>query len=112
MLNDNETSEFLINNNTFDVSSQKFDRYEQQNGVDDVKVFDTNGEYVDTILTDANHFVTSENVAALINGSSSPSSLYSENADDGVRLPCTTNVSIFDLSINDVLWFDFWSRGF
>lgn len=84
----NQTSEFLISNNTIlPVSSHIFNGHE--NGVDDAKVFDTNGDYVDTVLTDANHSVTSENVTTLINVA------YNQNADDdGVRLPCTTDVSI------------------
>lgn len=71
----NETSEFLISNNTIAVSSRIFNG----NGVHDVKVFDTNGDYVDTILTDANHSVTSANVSI---------------ADVAAGRPCTTDVSI------------------
>lgn len=64
----NETSEFLISNNTIALSSRIFNG----NGVNDVKVFDTNGDYVDTSLTDANVSI----------------------ADAAAGRPCTTDVSI------------------
>lgn len=67
-----ESSEFLISNNTVAVSSGGL------NGVDTVKVFDGNGDYVDTVLTDTNH---------------SGTRIVNADDDSGGTLPCTTDVS-------------------
>uniref|UniRef100_A0A336MD99 CSON009921 protein n=1 Tax=Culicoides sonorensis TaxID=179676 RepID=A0A336MD99_CULSO len=83
----NQTSEFLISNKPIpDSSPMNISGHDIERSVNDVTTFDTNSDYVDTILTDGNQTTAlSDNVTTLIN-------VPYNNNENGVQLPCTTDV--------------------